>query len=267
MKNLVICCAGDNSLHPNWIRDRKEKEFDLLIIYYGDQENKWKETCDHYFVFKGLKSELLSRVLKENSSLIEKYDYIWSADDDIFTDTKTINELFKITAKYKLDLAQPSLHPSSYIALSITRQRLKYFMRYTNFVEVMVPLFSKEALFKISGTFAESKSNWGLDWVWPILINPGHKRNNVAIIDKISVIHTKPVNREGGFYKQLQVTPDEEKKKTLEKYNLTEDKFNYRIRIKHGPLSLVLPTIRMADVWKYRRRLKSADSGSYNNQK
>lgn len=257
MKYLVVCCAGENSLHCNWIREQKDKNFDLLIIYYGSQPSQWKDTSEYYFKAKGLKPELISKIFHENKPIFEKYDYIWIADDDIYTDTQTINKLFSIVSRYKLDLAQPSLHNSSYIALSITQQRPKYFMRYTNIVEVMVPVFSRNALFQLSPTFLESKSMWGLDWVWPALINPGFKKNNVAIIDHISVIHTRPVNRQSGWYQDLGVSPDDEKKKTLEKYNLTTDKYSYRYRIKVGPLSFILPTDRMKDVWKFRKRMKN----------
>ena len=210
MKNLVICCAGDNSLHYSWIREPDIKNFDLLVVYFGDEPSKWEDTSDYYFKAKGLKWELVSNIFKDNEDLFDKYDYIWVPDDDIYTDTQTINALFNIVSRYQLDLAQPSLHPSSYIALSITRQRPKYFMRYTNIIEIMMPLFSHRAFFELSPTFLESRSMWGMDWVWPAMLNPGFKNNNISIIDFISVLHTKPVNRQGGFYQKMGAIPASE---------------------------------------------------------
>jgi hypothetical protein len=43
---------------------------------------------------------------------------------------------------------------------------------------------------KLKETFDANYSSWGLDGIWPYLLN--YPKNKIAIIDNISMIHTKP---------------------------------------------------------------------------
>lgn len=62
--NLVIVAAGDDSLHLEWFFE--ERSFDLWVIYFGDDSDtraKFERSCDRFFEEKGLKYEILRRVL------------------------------------------------------------------------------------------------------------------------------------------------------------------------------------------------------------
>lgn len=68
-----------------------------------------------------------------------------------------------------------------------------FVLRYTNFVEMMLPCFSKEALHKVIGTFNENESGWGTEFHWPLLIETNGR--DMAIIDSVPMVHTRPVKR------------------------------------------------------------------------
>ena len=106
MKNLIMCCAGDDSLHLDWFSD--EKNYDLYIIYYGDNteiSKKYQTNSDFFIQKKGEKLHLIHDILIENINFLESYEYIWIPDCDIKIDVKSINRFFEISKKYSLELS------------------------------------------------------------------------------------------------------------------------------------------------------------------
>jgi hypothetical protein len=190
-KNLVILCAGDNPAHL-FFEDANERNYELLVIYYGDNEEKFKnkfKTFNHFSSIKGCKFNIIKKYYNENIIFFKRYKSILMPDDDIFLKTKNINNFFKIFNDNQLMLAQPSL--IGYFSHAITLHRFEYFLRYTNFVEIMMPCFSAAALTKCINSFDETSIGHGLDFLWPkILKYPNEK---IAIIDKIIAIHSREV--------------------------------------------------------------------------
>ncbi|HEX2577375.1 MAG TPA: hypothetical protein VHK88_13555, partial [Aquihabitans sp.] len=90
-----------------------------------------------------------------------------------------------------LDLFAPALDAESYFAHYITMHNPRFFGRFVGFVEIMIPGFSRPALERLLPTLGESETGWGwgLDSVWPKLLD----YTNVAIIDGVTVSHTRPV--------------------------------------------------------------------------
>ena len=41
-RNLVVVRAGDSSLHPGWLAGPGERNFDLVVSYFGDDPAKFK---------------------------------------------------------------------------------------------------------------------------------------------------------------------------------------------------------------------------------
>ncbi|WP_017752681.1 DUF707 domain-containing protein [Clostridium tyrobutyricum] len=220
-KNLIICRAGDNSLHKNWINN-KYRNFDLLINYYGNEENKYIDDAKYYVMSGGTKYQEIYKLIEKNKFIIDKYDSIMLADDDILTNTENLSQLFDIFNYYKLDLAQPSLTLDSFFSHPITLQNKECILRYTNFVEVMIPIFSKNALKLCINTFKETKLCWGLDYIWPKLL----KYKNIAIIDSNPVKHTRKVGN-GDLYINLNVNIFDEFKYLLSKYNVNQYNHKY----------------------------------------
>lgn len=196
-RNLVISTVGDRSKHPTWLRGDEPRRFDLFLIYFGDNPNYDFGPAEFTLRRKGFKFQLLYRALAEFRLEITNYDRIWCPDDDIAADSSTVNRLFDLFAKYQLELAQPaiSMGEVSYEAL---RQVPDTTLRYSPYVEVMCPIFTRAALYEARELFLETESGWGIDWVW----SKWFAKNKIAIIDACGVHHTGVLLR-GDLYQKL----------------------------------------------------------------
>ncbi len=212
-KNLVIVRAGDESLHSQWLGE--SKEFDLFISYYGSSPDKFASDGEFYEVRGGGKWSSIFSLLEENPQLFD-YRNIWLPDDDLQTTVDDINKMFSTFEQYSLTIAQPSLSNDSYVAFPIVVQQLDCVLRYTNFVEIMAPIFLNSVLKAIYKRFAGLKFGWGLDYIWS---HEEHQKNfrNVAIIDAVCVKHNRPIGS-GPLYQASDVEPKAELSKVLEEY-------------------------------------------------
>lgn len=224
-KRLVICCAGDQSLHPNW--SGKNREFDLMVIYFGDNEGKWRDSADFYVQAKGVKWHLIHDVMQTHQDLISRYETFWCPDDDVDTDTNNVNGIFRCFEERSLALAQPALTRRSYISHRILRQKRFALLRYTNFIEVMAPIMTKEVFYRLSESFKLNRTAWGLDYLWASIVeNEG--LGEIAILDRYAVTHTRPVNVNGGYYKAMNLDPWSDMAYLMDKYKLSSKQRVYR---------------------------------------
>jgi hypothetical protein len=77
----------------------------------------------------------------------------------------------------------------------VTLTNRSFKLRFTNFVEIMAPCFSRNFLKRCAPSFGANLSGWGLDYLWPTWAESPSK---VAIIDSVAVRHTrarKPLRR------------------------------------------------------------------------
>lgn len=191
-KNCVISAVGKNSLHKYWLENSENRSFDLHLIVYDDSFSEFYNDADFLYLKKGYKLKLVYDYLMNHPNYLEHYSYFFIPDDDIKTDAQSINRLFHLMEQYSLKIAQPALK-ESYYTYPMTLQEHHFILRYTNFVEMMLPCFSREALEKVIYTFKENESGWGTEFHWPLLINS--KGRDLAIIDAVPMIHTQPVKR------------------------------------------------------------------------
>ncbi len=187
-KCCVISAVGKESLHNNWID--KKYNFDLHLIVYDNSYEKHARDTPYITQGQGKKFKLIYNYLILNKALIEKYDYFYIPDDDINIDSKNIKKLFGYMNEYKLAIAQPAIF-NSYLTFKHTKRQIGKYLRYTNFVEIMQPCFSRKALKEVLFTFNENKSGWGIDFHWGKIVD--YRKYNMAIIDDIKSIHTRPV--------------------------------------------------------------------------
>lgn len=190
--NCVISAVGKNSLHKQWIDGLQERDFDLHLIVYDDSFSRFYSDADFVSSKKGYKLRLVYDYLVSNPEYLNHYEYFFIPDDDIFTDGETIEELFVLMKKYGLKIAQPALK-NSYFTYPITLQDPFCELRYTDFVEMMIPCFSQQAIKKVLATFNANESGWGVEFHWRKLI--GTNGHDMAIIDKTPMIHTQPVQQ------------------------------------------------------------------------
>ncbi|MGA2571988.1 MAG: DUF707 domain-containing protein [Terracidiphilus sp.] len=218
-RNLVIVRSGEQSLHEQWLADPEKRNWDIVISYFGDDPNRYRRDDVIRVDAKGPKWTALYDLLQQKKAEILQYDFIWFPDDDLAADAQTINRMFAICAELQLHLAQPALSPDSYVTHAITVANHAFQVRYTNFVEIMAPIFSRSFLNQCAATFGENMSGYGLDTLWPTWCTEPRK---IAIIDACKVRHTRPLG--GPNYKAVQAwggkLPDEELNVVLTKYGI-----------------------------------------------
>lgn len=189
-RNCVITAAGSESIHGRWTECGTERSFDLHVIVYDQSFSKFYNTADYMWYSRGQKLRLVYRYLKDNPQFLEQYDYFFIPDDDIQTTQDEIERLFVTMEKYGLRIAQPALK-KSYFSYPHTLMEHFSILRYTNFVEMMMPCFSRDALKKVLWTFDANESGWGVEFSWSGLI--GSNQRDIAVIDSVPMVHTRPV--------------------------------------------------------------------------
>jgi hypothetical protein len=218
-KNLVIVRAGDSSLHEEWLTGSSDRNWDLIVNYFGDDPQRYRKDGVRRIDSKGPKWPALHDLIEKYSEAIFDYERIWLPDDDLRATTDGINSLFDIFEKHVLALAQPALTPDSHLGHLITLRNRSFELRFTNFVEIMAPCFSRDFLKQMLPSFNANLTGWGLDFVWPTKI-PDWTR--IAIVDAVTVCHTRPVG--GPNYQHLAAggkTPQQELQEVLVRYGLT----------------------------------------------
>jgi hypothetical protein len=188
--NLVIARVGATSLHPQWLDDASPRSWDLRLAPYQAIPDEARHGCDVADIVVGPKWTGIRALLNDWPGWRD-YEYIWLPDDDILTDQQTVNRMFDVASGAGLDLFAPALDDDSFFAHFDTRRNASFFGRYVGFVEIMVPGFSRVALERLLPTLDEGETGWGwgLDSVWPKLL--GYQ--NVAVLDAVTVRHTRPV--------------------------------------------------------------------------
>ncbi len=224
-RNLAIVRAGDGSLHTQWLnRSGEERNWDLIVSYWGDDPNAYCGGDWLRIDCKGLKFQAVNELIRTHGELVRKYDYVWLAEDDLACTCRDINRFFDICRHERLDLAQPSLTRDSYFSLAMTLESPFFRLRYTSFVEIMAPCFSADALVKLLPTFNESLSGYGLEELWVDLLG---EEAPVAIIDEVQMRHTRPVGG-GQLYKALGALGKSawgELEEVFKKYGITGRRF------------------------------------------
>jgi hypothetical protein len=224
--NLIIVRAGEDSLHPKWLVEAagRPRNWDLIVNYFGDDPEKYQGADWIRIASKGRKWTELYRLIGSMEELVRKYEYIWLPDDDLDSTCEDINRFFEICASADLQLAQPSLTHDSYFGHMITLHNPGFRLRYTTFVEIMAPCFSRAALRDLLPTFNEpdNLSGLGLEYIWAKQLT---RESRMAIVDEIQIRHTRPM---GGanydIYKPLGTSAWDQMLRTLERHGIQKRK-------------------------------------------
>jgi hypothetical protein len=191
-RNLVFCRAGDGSLHRRWIGDPATRSYDVWLDCWCDPA-RWAGEPARVTDGRGTTKwpRIAALVAGEGAADFARYDVVWFPDDDLDIDAAALEEFFALFHRHRLALAQPALAGRENLSHEITLARPAFVLRRTNFVEVMAPAFSREALRACAPTFSESRSGWGLDLAWSSLLRG--RPEWMAIVDATPVRHTRPL--------------------------------------------------------------------------
>ncbi len=227
-KYLIVVRAGNASLHPTWLQGSAERTWDLLVHAYGTECN-WSDQEGVEILhaigsdIQGPKMRALHSLYSQKRELFLSYDYICLADDDLASSVETFNRMFLLCVHYGLELAQPALTHDSHMGnWSITMENTSFLLRYTNFVEVMCPVFSRAFFDLCAPTFQENMSGYGLDLLWSSWVSSPWK---IAILDACPVKHTR-ASFSGPLYKMLAemgVNPDQELINFIQRWHLVRE--------------------------------------------
>ncbi len=190
-RNLVIVRAGDSSLHPQWLAGPGDRNWDLVVSYFGNDPDIYRDQELVRIDSKGPKWIPLQKLVEDHPEYLERYDYIWMPDDDLAMSKPDMNRFFDICRDYKLELAQPSLTTDSPMNHPLLINNTASHLRYSNFVEVMAPCFSAACLKRVAPSFSKTQSGWGIDWLWPRLV--ANRETGIAIVDDVVIRHTRPL--------------------------------------------------------------------------
>ena len=197
-ENVLFTSTGDNTnFYDLWLSDNKN--YDIFICYYGEEENinKYEEYSDFYFKRKGSKIQNFYYIWQNNFGNIKDYKNFYIVDDDIIIETDQINELFKLFRDLDVWILQPSFadNENSKISHGITKQNTNCRYRFTNFVEINTPFFSNYSISKCMDNYNPLLTGYGIDILF--LYTLGIEREDkYVIVDYISCINPLKNNSE-----------------------------------------------------------------------
>ena len=198
--NMLFSSVGDNScLEKYWIDD-KSMNYDIYLIYYGDDNNiynMYKNNKKIKFISrrKGSKFQNFHYFYYKYSDIVNKYTHFFIIDDDIIIDVDGINQMFLYSNIYNLEICGPSFSNKGIIShelINLKKKNIK--LSYTNFIEVNTPLFSKNAIEKLMIHLDNSLIGWGIDFLY-IWCNGIDKQNSYAIIHDVMCVNPFPINK------------------------------------------------------------------------
>jgi hypothetical protein len=133
-------------------------------------------------------------------------------DDDLRFNAGDLSRYFEVCEREGLYVSQPAISWGSHANHVVNLWNPACSVRRVNFVEVMAPCFSREALQELmTPTFRLTRCTWGIDYAWASLLL---ERNALSIVDAVAMAHTKPMDRAGGpFYDMLRsqgIEPEDE---------------------------------------------------------
>lgn len=235
-KYLIVSPCGNRSrlFKDLWMKDYERKNFDICLLFYDEEihDNSLYKDINYFYHLKGFKYEMAYDVFMNiKPEILDKYEHFYFLDDDISIDTESINKLFDLHNAFRSYLSQASLTKDSFCSWEIFKTDKSAFCRYAGQIEVMSPMFSKEALKICLPSFISNKSSWGMDSVWAKLL--GYPKDRFIIFDCIQMKHTEPVGA-GALYKRIKVAPHTDWENITNEFGAKKQ--NYR---EYGRLSIV----------------------------
>ena len=196
---LVFFRAGPNSIHPRIVTEDRDRNWDCIVNWWGSEPDP---AGADLLVSGGLnKADGFHELAMQGRVPWRDYRYILLLDDDVLFSPGDVSRLFRICEEHRTYLVQPALKWGTYASHAVTLRNPLCILRAVSFVEIMAPVFSREALGDLLDTFTLTRSTWGIDWAWSSRL-AGQGR--IHVVDDVSIEHTKPVNVEGGaFYARL----------------------------------------------------------------
>jgi hypothetical protein len=219
-KNLVLSRIGAGHRLQGLLGiERSKRTWDLALSIYDGRRFRESDCVDYTHRYKGGKWDGIHAFFSANPGLLDAYDFFWLVDDDIEATPMQVNEMFTYVQSRSFDIAQPALTLDSFYSHRLTLQCPLFSHRHTNFVELMMPVLSRNVLTQVMPFFRNTRSGLGLDWFWyRFASNPAE---SVAIIDAIAMPHFRPLNQHlRGQMKKVGLSAHDERQRAIRDWKL-----------------------------------------------
>ena len=198
----VFTSAGDRNAVAGWLPPGQERDFDLLVAFYGEDDARFAELArlaDRAWRIKGGKAQNLRTLVLAGEIDLSPYTQVWLPDDDLLLDPRDIPRLFDLAAHFGLAVCQPAFEPAGRVSWPVTAAPTRREQaRLTNYVEVTCPLFRREELERFLAVFDGSVSGWGLD-LWFGHVLGAEVPGRFGVIDAVTVFNPHERQKPGGF--------------------------------------------------------------------
>lgn len=219
---LVFIQSGRAGEHFTWLDAMADRSWDLCLNLYDSEAEIWPD-AEYVIAQAGSKATAMYFFVRAFREIVQHYRYVLFLDDDILTSTADINEAFEICEQKKLQCAQMSLSEESNCVWPIFFKKGSDGVRYTNGVEVMMPIYSQGALLKGETLFGQSISGFGLDLALGKVAAEAGARS-CAVIDAVTARHLKPIDTSDGglydYFRSCDINPKAELWSLIRKYDL-----------------------------------------------
>ncbi|MEO9825847.1 MAG: hypothetical protein ABJF50_15640 [Paracoccaceae bacterium] len=195
-KNLVIVQAGKSGTHHRWFDEIADRNWDLCLNLY-DASDARLAGGEFIVAQSGTKATAMAMFASTLNHILRGYDFVMFLDDDVTVDMASLERAFEACATHNLDAAQMSLSARSNCVWPIFFSTGGAGVRYTNGVEIMMPILSARCFEACRDLFGRSVSGFGLDLAIGQRANSlGHR--NVGILDDCVAEHLRPIDAKGG---------------------------------------------------------------------
>jgi hypothetical protein len=213
---LVFVRAGEGSLHGRLIAEDPGRNWDCCVSWYVTPP---AEQAAEYYSQGGFnKFDGFVEFWRQRPD-DWRYRYLLLLDDDVYLRPGDVSRFLELCERYRTYLAQPALHWFTQTTMNALVRNPVCLLRRVNYVEVMAPCFSIEALAALLPTFGLTRSTWGTDLAWAGVIAG---RQPIYVVDAIGMDHTRSGDgRPGAFYRKLAamgVDPREELRRVQRMY-------------------------------------------------
>jgi hypothetical protein len=212
---VIVRCGASHGL----IDDGSERKFDLALNWYErPADPRLVDACEYSYT-GGLNKYKAARQFL-NEGLSSRFRGFMFLDDDLEITYSQLNQFLEYCSDRSFRLVQPSLSSDSFYSHKQLLNTKASGWRTVEMVEVMCPYFSQPALKLALKTFDLSYSTWGLDHVWPQVLDV-----EPIVVDEITIRHTRPVgDSDSAFYQYMRAIGASPKRERQKLRNMSKDR-------------------------------------------
>ena len=190
----IIRCGANHRL----VDDGSQRTFDIALSLYACPNDKsLLDGCE--YSYSGGINKYKAAYQFIDGALLEKFRGFIFLDEDLEITYSHLGQFLDYCWAHGFGLAQPSLTSDSFYSHEHLLNASRSGWRSVGMVEIMCPYFSSDALRVALNTFDLSYSTWGLDHIWPRLLDL-----EPVVVDEFTIKHTKPVGgSDSPFYRYM----------------------------------------------------------------